>query len=190
MIFLLYDKLCNDKENKLWFLNIFFWEKNKRIIVTQKKMLPRRKSKKAEFILKKWNPVDLNRICFLELNLILQFTTWYKLIRNVNVTCHGRLKASVVVTCHFIALEVQTTVTVGIVSVRSAYQRAVQHVRIWCMLSLVSPAARSRQSRARTRNYWADLSYREYVTHWLYIFILLSMHLNMWNCFKTVTWYM
>lgn len=37
MIFLLYDKLCNDKENKLWFLNIFFWEKNKRIIVTQKK---------------------------------------------------------------------------------------------------------------------------------------------------------
>lgn len=33
MIFFLYDKLCNDKENKLWFLNIFFWEKNKRIIV-------------------------------------------------------------------------------------------------------------------------------------------------------------
>lgn len=52
MIFLLYDKLCKDKENKLWFLNIFFWEKNKRIIVTQKKMLPRRKSKKAELIKK------------------------------------------------------------------------------------------------------------------------------------------
>lgn len=33
MIFFLYDKLCKDKENKLWFLNIFFWEKNKRIIV-------------------------------------------------------------------------------------------------------------------------------------------------------------
>lgn len=166
-----------------------FSEKRIKELSSHKKMLLRRKSKKAE-LYEKWNLVDFNRICFFELNLILQFTTWYKKIRNVNVTCHGRLKASVVVTRHFIALEVQTTVTVGIVSVRSAYQRAVQHVRIWCMLSLVSPAARSRQSRARTRNYWADLSYREYVTHWLYIFILLSMHLNMWNCFKTVTWYM
>lgn len=114
-------------------------------------------------------------MCSSKLNLILQFKTRYELIRNFNVTCYSRLEASVVVTRHFIALEVQTTVTVGIVSVRSAYQSAVQHVRVRRMLSLVSPAARSRQSRARTRRHWTDLSYRKYVTHLLHIFILLSM---------------
>lgn len=34
-------------------------------------MFLRCKSKKVEFIKKKWNFVDLNWICFLELNLIL-----------------------------------------------------------------------------------------------------------------------
>lgn len=51
MIFLVYDKLCKDKENKMWFLNILS-EKRIKELSSHKKMLLRRKSKKEELIWK------------------------------------------------------------------------------------------------------------------------------------------
>lgn len=63
MIFLVYDKLCKDKENKMWFLNILS-EKRIKELSSHKKMLLRRKSKKAELIWKM-------KPCWLKTNLLL-----------------------------------------------------------------------------------------------------------------------
>lgn len=51
MIFFVYDKLCKDKENKMWFLNMLF-EKRIKELLLYKKMFLRWKSKKVELIWK------------------------------------------------------------------------------------------------------------------------------------------
>lgn len=64
MIFFLYDELCKDKENKMWFLNIFF-EKRIKELLLYKKMFLRCKSKMVEFIWKM-------KFCCFELNLFFR----------------------------------------------------------------------------------------------------------------------